>query len=110
MKNPGKQAKIIKQRKNARICRDKKEKATLEKKTSWRNKPESPGERRKIKKISTKNKTIKTKEDIPKQRKGILPKLGQMIRKHTNNRMQKKSKNFRINYGNQVNIKKKPNG
>ena len=36
------------------------------------NKPESSGESRKTKEISTKGKTIKTKQDIPKYRKEIL--------------------------------------
>ena len=35
--------------------------------TTWGNKPESTGERRKIKEMSTKGKTIQTKQDIPKQ-------------------------------------------
>ena len=37
--------------------------------TTWENKPESTGKRRKIKEISTKGKTIQTKQGIPKQRK-----------------------------------------
>ena len=40
--------------------------------TTWGNKPENAGQRRKIKDISTKGKTIQTKQDIPKQRKDIL--------------------------------------
>ena len=40
--------------------------------TTWGNKPESTGERRKIKDISKKGKKIQTKEDIPKQWKKIL--------------------------------------
>ena len=39
---------------------------------TWGNKPESTGQRRKIKEISTKGKTIQTKQDIPKQLKKIL--------------------------------------
>ena len=39
---------------------------------TWGNKPENTGQRRKIKEISTKGKTIQTKQDIPKQRKEIL--------------------------------------
>ena len=39
---------------------------------TWGNKPESTGQRRKTKEISTKGKTIQTKHDIPKQRKKIL--------------------------------------
>ena len=78
-KKSTKWTKITKQRKNAGICRDKKEKATQEK-----------GNTRKItileeinqkillkegrfKKIFTKSKTIQTKQNIPKQRKKILP-------------------------------------
>ena len=41
--------------------------------TTWGNKPESSGERREIKEILTKGKTIQTKQDIPKQRKKSLP-------------------------------------
>ena len=42
-------------------------------KTTWGNKPEITQERRNIKKISTKGKAIHTKQNIPKQRKKILP-------------------------------------
>ena len=44
--------------------------------TTWGNKPESTGQRRKIKEISTKGKTIQTKQDIPKQWKKILSTIG----------------------------------
>ena len=44
--------------------------------TTWGNKPESNGQRRKTKEISTKGKTIQTKQDIPKQRKKILSTIG----------------------------------
>ena len=40
--------------------------------TTWGNESESSGERREIKEISTKGKTIQTKQDIPKQQKKIL--------------------------------------
>ena len=40
--------------------------------TTWGNKPESTGERRKIKKILTKGKAIQTKQNIPKQQNKIL--------------------------------------
>ena len=74
-KNLRKQAKTIKQRKDAGTCRDKKKKRQHKKNnnSTWENKPESTGERRKIKKKSTKGKTIQTKPDIQKQRKEILP-------------------------------------
>ena len=39
-------------------------------------KPKSSGERREVKEISTKSKTIQTKKDIPKQRKKILSRTG----------------------------------
>ena len=39
-------------------------------------KPESTGQKRKIKEIMTKGKTIQTKVDILKQRKKILPTSG----------------------------------
>ena len=66
---------MIKERKDAGTSRDKKEMAKKEKNndTTWGNKPESTGERRKIKEIPTKGKTIQTKQDIPKQRQKILP-------------------------------------
>ena len=44
--------------------------------TTWGNKLENNGQRRKIKEISTKGKTIQTKQDIPKQRKKILSTIG----------------------------------
>ena len=44
--------------------------------TTWGNKPENTGQRRKIKEISTKGKPIQTKQDIPKQRKAILSTIG----------------------------------
>ena len=44
--------------------------------TTWGNKPENPGERRKIKEISTKGRIIQTKQDFPKQRKKILSTIG----------------------------------
>ena len=69
-KNLRKQAKIIKQRKNAGICRDKKEKAIQEKTTIQLA---GINQKRKIKEISTKGKAIQTKLDIQKQRKKILP-------------------------------------
>ena len=39
---------------------------------TYGNKPECAGERRKIKEISTKGKTIETKQDFQKQRKKTL--------------------------------------
>ena len=44
--------------------------------TALGNKPEGSGERRETKEISTKGKTIQTKQDIPKQRKKILSTIG----------------------------------
>ena len=61
-----KQAQIIKERKDSGTCRDTKRQHNKNNNTTWGNKPESIGERRKIKKISTKGKTIQTKLDIPK--------------------------------------------
>ena len=55
---------MIKQRKDAGICRNKKGENNN---ITQGNKPESTGERRKIKDISTKGKIIQTKQDIPKQ-------------------------------------------
>ena len=52
IKNLRKQAQMIKQRKDAEICRNKKEKATQEKNknTTSGNKPESTGENKELKK------------------------------------------------------------
>ena len=60
------------------------EKITQEKNnsTTWGNKPESSGERREIKEISTKDKTTQTKQDILKQRKKILPITGRAWHKN----------------------------
>ena len=44
--------------------------------TTWGNKPESTGERRKIKEISTKGKTIQTKQETPKELKKIQSTTG----------------------------------
>ena len=72
-KNLRKQAKMIKQRKDAGICWNQKEKGnTKYNNTTWGNKPERAGERRKIKEISTKGKTIQIMQDIPKQQTKII--------------------------------------
>ena len=44
--------------------------------TTWGNKPESTGERRKKKEIPTKGKTLQAKHYIPNQAKKILPTSG----------------------------------
>ena len=89
---------------NAGTFRDKKDEAIQKEKnnkTTWGNKPESPGERRKIKEILTKDKTIQTKRYIPKQRKKIFTSNWvEMTRKHTNNRMQEETNEFWLKYGN----------
>ena len=61
IKNLQKQLKTIKQKKNAGIIRNRKEKTTQEKLTILTNIRESTGKRRKIKYISTKGPTIQTK-------------------------------------------------
>ena len=63
LKNPRKQAKMIKQKKDAGIIWNRKEKTAQEKtyNKTWGNEPESTGERRMFKQISTKRKSIKTK-------------------------------------------------
>ena len=78
--------------------------------TTCGNKPESTGERNQIEEISTKGKTIQTKQDMPKQRKKILSTTGRRTQKHTNNRMPKKPNDFGLKYGNQKNITKRLNG
>ena len=100
---------MIRQRKDAGTCRDKKRKKSNKWKNNsktWGNIPES--KIRKIKKILTKGKTIQAKQDIPKQRKEILPtSRGEMTRKPTNKLMQEKPNNFGLKYGNQMNSTKK---
>ena len=44
--------------------------------TTWGKKQEGSGERRETIEISTKGKTIQTKQDIPKQRKNVHQQLG----------------------------------
>ena len=72
-KKSTKTGQILKQ-KDPGICGKRMKKTTREKNnsTTWGNKPEGSGERRETKEISTKGKTIQTKQDIPKQRKKIL--------------------------------------
>ena len=61
------------EKKDAGICKKKKEKLTQEKNSAtWGNKPESPIERNNIKEISTKGERIQTKQNIPKEWKKIL--------------------------------------
>ena len=55
------------------MYRQKKINAREDNKTTWGNKPEITGERRKFKNISTKGKTIQTKQDIARELKEILP-------------------------------------
>ena len=69
--------------------------------TTWGNKSESAGQRRKIKEISTKGKT--TKENSINDWEGVT-------QKHTNNRMQKKPNDFGQKYRNQKNLTKMLNG
>ena len=66
---------------------------TMKDHQTWGNKPESNGERTKVKKISKKDKTIQAKQGFPKQGKKILPTTGRWWHKHTN-KMQVKPKNF----------------
>ena len=73
--------------------------------TTSGNKPESPGERRKIKEISTKGKTIQTKQHS-KTKKKFYHKCEEMTRKYINHRMQEKLNVFGLNYGNQENNEK----
>ena len=67
MRNVRQQVKRIRQRKNIGICWDEKRKARQVKQTTQRNISEVSGEKRKTKKILRLDKTIKTKQDIPKQ-------------------------------------------
>ena len=72
--------------------------------TPWGNKPESTGERRKIKDTSTKGKRIQIKQNIPKE--NSTNNWEEMTRKGTNNRMQKKPNDF----GKEIMATKKHNG
>ena len=68
-----KQTKTIKKGKTLKHVGIKRKKQHLKNSyATWGNKPESTGERRKIKNISAKGKTIQTKRNIQKQRKKIL--------------------------------------
>ena len=81
--------------------------------TTWGNKPESSGERREIKEISTKGKTIKKKkkQNIPKTMKENSTNNWEgMIQKPTNNWTPEKPNVFGRKYGNQKSIMKKLNG
>ena len=93
---------MIKQRENARTCWEKKKKNNTRKNSnrSWGNKAESTGERRKIKKISRKDKKNTKKTKHSKTTKENSSKLGEMIRKYTNNRVQEKLNNSGVKYGN----------
>ena len=54
--------------------------------TTWGNKPETSGEKKETKEISTDRKTMHAKQDIPKQRKKILSTIRRAWhKKHTNN-------------------------
>ena len=92
-----KQAKMIKQRKNAGRL-DKKEKSNSVKNnnTTWGNQPESTYERRKIKKISRKGKNDTDKTEHSKTTKENSTYLGEMTWKYNNNRMQEKLNNFGV--------------
>ena len=69
---------MIRQKKNAVSCWDKKEKSNTRKNhnTTRVNKPGGTGERRKIKKISRKDKTIRTKQDILNNEKQFYQQVG----------------------------------
>ena len=79
-------------------------------KTTRGNKPEAPGERRDTKEISTKGKTIQTKQDILKQRKKILSTMGGNDTKTYNKQTPKKPNNFGRKYGSRKSITKRLNG
>ena len=107
-----KQAKMIKQRKNAGTSRNKKEMATQEKNnsTTWGNKPENTGDGRNLKEISTKGKTIQTKAEIPRQRKKILPTSERRWHKTYQQPDAKETERFWTKIWQPKNITKKPNG
>ena len=74
------------------------------------NKSEGTGERMKTKKISRQNQIIQTKQDIPKQRKKILPASSQRTHEDTNSWITMNQNNFGAKYGNEENIIEKING
>ena len=68
---------------------------------TWGNKPERSGERRKIKEISTKGKTIDKTEHSKTMMENSINNWEEMTTKYTINRMQKKPNDFGLKYGNQ---------
>ena len=65
----------------------------------WGNKPESTGERRKIKEISTKGWNNTDKTEHSKTTKSLFANnWEEMTRKYTNNRMKEKLNNFGLKY------------
>ena len=98
IRNLRQQAKMIRQKEKAGTCFVENKKATQqEKKNTIRgNKPQGTGERRDNTKISQLDKTIQTKQDIPKLRKNILSvSRGEC----TNTRRTRKQKNLEQNMG-----------
>ena len=57
--------------------------------TTWGNKPESSGKRREIKEISTKGKTIQTKQEIQNNERNFYQNWEGMTQKYTNNQTPK---------------------
>ena len=78
--------------------------------TTCGNKPESTGERRKIKVISTKGKKYKQNRILQNNERKFYQNCEEMTGKRTNNLMQEKPDDFALKYGNQKNISEKPNG
>ena len=69
--------------------------------TTCGNKPESTGERKKIKEILTKGKTIDKTGNPKTTKENSTNNWEEMTRKHTNKQMQKKPNDFGKNNGNQ---------
>ena len=69
---------------------------------TWADKPETTGERKKIKEISTKSKKkYRKKGHSNKTKEKSNNKWEEMTRKHTNKWMQEKPNNFWLKYGDQ---------
>ena len=103
-----KSKKIIGQTRNAGICWNEMKKATQIKHTiqlAERNR--KYWWKKEDKKDIGRDKTIQTKQDIPKQRKKFYQQIGGEC---TNNWMTMKENNFGIKYGNEEIITEKPNG
>ena len=110
--NLRKQAKMIKQKKDAGIIWNRKKKDNTRKAYSKTcgNKSESAGERRKIKDIDKGENNTDKAGYSQTMKENSINNWKEMTTTYTNNRMQKKPNDFGLKYGNQKNIMKRLNG